>query len=300
MTTERKCVLVYCANGFQGRAIAAALVRAGCHVRALVRDAAKASSLAALGAELVQASLDDHASLQRAHEGAGAVVLQLPSGSPPEVTRFQSAMALTAIRTAGIDKVVLNTAVQFPRLTPRLPAFAAKQDLERSVLASELRVTVIRPAFLLSNLLLPWATHSIAREGILRYPIADERVLSWVAPEDIGRLAAIAICNELYGFTLLAGAKSAVPGAALASAFSRALKRAIRYEALPLDAFEAGVDAALGPGVGKQVGTIFRFMQDNPDDLDFVTRPFSAPDGFPSFEPTPLEDWVAAHRDAFA
>jgi|RhiMethySRZTD1v2_1073278.scaffolds.fasta_scaffold136950_2 uncharacterized protein YbjT (DUF2867 family) len=292
-------VLVYCANGFQGRAIATALLDAGYRVRALVRDEAKAASLERRGAELAAASLDDHAALQRAHEDVDVAVLQLPAGNPAELTRYQSAMALTAIRVTGVSKVVLNTAVQFPRLTPDLPAFAAKQDLERSVLSSGLRVTVIRPSFLLSNLLLPWATHSIAKEGVLRYPIANQQTLSWAAPEDIGRLAAATIGNELYGHTILAGARRAVRGEALAAAFSRALRREIRYEALPLDAFEAGVDAALGPGVGKQVGAMFRFIRSNPEDLDFVTSAFSAPAEFPSFEPMALEDWVTAHRDAF-
>src|SRR5262245_11167661 len=80
----------------------------------------------------------------------------------------------------------------------------------------------------------------------------------------------------------------ALRGEAPAEAFSRALERKSRYEALPLDAFEAGVDA------------IFRFIQDNPDDLDFVTSSFSAPAEFPSFEPMALEDWVKAHRASFA
>jgi len=299
MTAERERVLVTCANGFQGRAIVTALLSMGCRVRALVRDRARAASLAQLGAELVQANLDDASMLERAYEAVDVVVLQLPSGTPPEITRFQSAMALTAIRSTGIRKVVLNTAVQFPRLTPELPTFAAKQDLERSVLQSGARVTVIRPSFFLSNLLLPWAAHSIAKEGVLRYPIADQQVVSWVAPEDVGRLAAITICNELYGHTILAGARRAVHGEVLAKAFSRALKREVRYEALPLDAFEAGIDAALGPGVGKQVGAIFRFIENHPDDLDFVTTSFSASAGFPPFEPMVLEDWVTAHRDAF-
>jgi uncharacterized protein YbjT (DUF2867 family) len=299
MTVVEERVLVYCANGFQGRAIVSALLSVGRRVRAMVRDPAKAAPLAQLGAELVAASLDDASMLERAHEGVGVVVLQLPSGNPPEVMRFQSAMALTAIRSAGIQRVVLNTAVQFPGLTPELPTFAAKQDLERSVLQSGARVTVIRPSFLLSNLLLPWATHSIARDCVLRYPIADQQELSWTAPEDIGRLAAITICSELFGHTILAGGRLAVRGEALAKAFSRALEREIRYEALPLDAFEAGVDAALGPGVGKQVGAIFRFIRNNRDDLDFVTTSFSASAGFPAFEPMALEDWVTAHRDAF-
>jgi hypothetical protein len=91
-----------------------------------------------------------------------------------------------------------------------------------------------------------------------------------------------------------------VCGKTLAGAFSRALNRQIRYEALPLDTFEAGVDAALGPGVGKQVGAIFRFIRDNPDDLDFVTSSFSAAAGFPPVEPMALDDGVTAHRAAFA
>ena len=79
-----------------------------------------------------------------------------------------------------------------------------------------------------------------------------------------------------------------------------ALNRNIRYIALPLDAFEAGVDAAIGPGVGKQIGAIFRFIDRHPDDRAFVSSPFWASAGFPSFEPTSPAEWVAAHADAFS
>jgi uncharacterized protein YbjT (DUF2867 family) len=300
MPAEPKRVLVYCANGFQGRAVVTALLDAGCRVRALVRDTTKAVALARCGAELVRGDLEDPAALRRTHEGVDVVVLQLPAGNRPDVARHQTTQVLTAIRAVGIADIVLNTAVQFPRRIAELPTFLVKQELEQRVLATGARVTIIRPSFLLSNLLLPWATHSIATDGTLRYPIDDDLAVSWTAPQDVGRLAALAIVEGLYGFTILAGGARAVRGASLADAFSRALGRAIRYEALGLDAFEAGVDAALGPGVGKQVGAIFRFIEDHGDDLDFVTTPFSATVGFPAFEPLALEDWVAAHRDALS
>ncbi|HKA04176.1 MAG TPA: hypothetical protein VKD67_07595, partial [Acidimicrobiales bacterium] len=82
-------------------------------------------------------------------------------------------------------------------------------------------------------------------------------------------------------------------------AFSDRLGRTVKYEPLALDAFEAGVDAAIGPGVGKQVGAIFRFIDQHPDDRAFVNTPLAMPDDYPSFAPTSPADWIAAHRRVF-
>jgi len=115
-----------------------------------------------------------------------------------------------------------------------------------------------------------------------------------------GRLDAIAEVTGQGGLGVGTGAKTAISGVELASAFSTALNRNIRYMALPLDAFEEGVDAAVGPGVGQQVGAIFRFIERHPDDRGFVSRPFWVPAGFPPFEPASVTGWVAAHAHAFS
>jgi len=190
--------------------------------------------------------------------------------------------------------------VDFPSRSDELPQFAAKQQVERQVLDSCAQVSVIRAPFLLSNLLLPWARQSVALSDVLAYPVAGDVALCWAAPEDIGHLASVVIGTRFYGHTVRAGAKDAIRGDELPTAFSKALNRTIRYEPLPLDVFEEGVDEAIGPGVGKQVGAIFRFIDRYADDRSFVSGSFTAPPGFPRFEPMSVVDWVAAHAHAFS
>jgi uncharacterized protein YbjT (DUF2867 family) len=300
MAPDQQRVLVYCANGFQGQAIVTALLSSGCRVRALIRDEAKAASLATAGAEICQADLDDGPSLRKAHDDIDVAVVQLPSGSPPDAARAEAANALDAIRACGITKIVWNSSVDFPTRSGELPQFAAKRDAERQVLASGLQVTVIRSPFLLSNLLLPWARQSVAAQGVLAYPVAADVSLCWAAPEHIGCLVSMVVGGQLYGHTLHAGAKTAITGDELASVFSAALDRNIRYMPLRLDAFEEGVDAALGPGIGREVGAIFRFIDRHADDRDFVSHPFWVPADFPPVEPTSIAHWVRAHAHAFS
>ena len=62
------------------------------------------------------------------------------------------------------------------------------------------------------------------------------------------------------------------------------LQGSIRYHSLDLDEFERGIDQALGPGVGKRISAIFRFIERHPDDLEFLARPFVQPAGVPAVD----------------
>lgn len=292
-------VLVYCANGLRGQAIVAELLHAGLSVRAIVRDADKAAALGRAGAQVISAALEDSAGLARAHEGVGAALLQVPTGHDREDSRRFGSAVIAAIQEAGVQKIIYNPSVQVPRQAEELPSFAATSDIEAELRRTGLAYTVIRPTFLLQNLLLPWVTHSIASSGALVYPIAAGRALSWVACEDVGRLAATIISHDGYGHSIDLGACQAIDGDTLAHHFSLALERPIDYVSLPLDQFEANVDAALGSGAGQRIGAIFRFIQNHPDDLDFVTSTFTPPPFDPAFAPTTVTDWIHQNRNAY-
>ncbi len=72
MDKRDKVVLVTGSTGTQGGAVARQLLANGWNVRALTRSASseKAQALAAAGAEIVEGSMDDPASLEKAFEGA--------------------------------------------------------------------------------------------------------------------------------------------------------------------------------------------------------------------------------------
>lgn len=71
--THKPCVMVTGATGFTGGALAHELVRQGKHVRALVRDPAKAEPLADAGMELIEGDVRDAASIERAAQGAEVI-----------------------------------------------------------------------------------------------------------------------------------------------------------------------------------------------------------------------------------
>jgi uncharacterized protein YbjT (DUF2867 family) len=296
-------VLVYCANGLQGQPIVHELLKSGHHVRALVREVNRAAPLAAAGAEIAAADLtsDNLSDLERAHNGIEFVILLLASGADGPTRRQAGERALACIRSAtSLKGIIFNASVQYPRHMDALPTFAATKEIEDALRQSAIPLSVVRPTFYLQNLLLPYARLSIATRGVLAYPVVDKQPLSWVATEDIARLIGHLLQHNAMGVAVDAGGQLSLDGHELARRFSEGLGRPIRYEALDLDEFERGVDQALGPGVGKRVSGIFRFIQGHPDDLEFVSKPFVQPPGVPHFESTDVTKWVAAHSKDFA
>jgi uncharacterized protein YbjT (DUF2867 family) len=293
-------VLVYCANGFVGQAIVHELLQAGLSVRAMVRDTAKASTLEQSGAHVVSAALEDDQALATAHQGARVALLQLPAGLEPVTQRRLASAAIRTIREAGVERVIYNAAVQIPRRAAELPTFAATGEIEDALEASTVPCTVIRPTFFLQNLLLPWVTTSIASHASLVYPIEPDCRLSWIAAEDVGRLAASVVQRDAYGHRISLGACEAVDGDELARAFSKTLDQHIEFVSMPVSRWEAQVDAVLGSGVGERVGAIFRFIQQHPDDLDFVSQTFTPLPFLPEFRPSSIIDWAQAHRGSYA
>ena len=296
-------VLVYGANGLQGQPIVNQLLKSGHQVRALVRDVNRAAPFAAAGAEIAAADLnsDNLSDLERAHHGVEFVVLMLPSGADGPARRQAGERALACIqRGSSIRGIIFNASVQYPQHFDELPSFAATKEIEDTLRRCAIPLSVIRPTFYLQNLLLPYARFSIATRGVLAYPVADKQPLSWVATEDIAGLIVHLLQHDAIGVSVDAGGQRSLDGHELAGCFSEGLARPIRYESLDLDEFEAGVDRALGPGVGKRVSGIFRFIKGHPDDLEFVSKPFVQPPGFPHFESTDVTQWVAAHSEDFA
>jgi uncharacterized protein YbjT (DUF2867 family) len=294
--------LVYCANGFQGQVIVHQLLRSGHQVRALVRDRARAAPLASAGAEVAAVDLDsgDLGDLERAHAGVEYVVLQLPSGDDGPGTKRKGERALECIRRAGSVKgIVFNASVQYPRHIEELPTFGARKEIEEALKKGPTPVSIVHPTFLLQNLLLPYATYAISVHNTITYPVDGKHAFSWVGIEDIARLIDHLLKHNAMGASVYAGGKRAIDGAQLAACFSEGLGRAIQYRALDLDDFERDLDRALGPGVGKRISAIFRFIERHSDDLAFLSQPFVQPAGVPPFESTDVTKWVAAHRADF-
>jgi len=136
------------ATGRQGGAVARALLREGCPVRAMTREpaGAKARALAAAGADVVGADMDDPASLARAFDGAeGVYSVQnfMTAGLDGEVRQGRNVG--DAARRAGVRLLVYGSAAPGLRGTG-VGMWESKLDVEDHLHELQLPLTVLRPA----------------------------------------------------------------------------------------------------------------------------------------------------------
>ncbi|WP_233855067.1 NmrA family NAD(P)-binding protein [Paraburkholderia sp. HD33-4] len=102
--------VIFGATGHVGHASATALRRAGQEVRAVVRDATRAETLAAMGCEIALADLNDAGSVARAIRGARAVQWLCPvphaHDDPAAAMRQIIDAGVTALRSAAPPRLL--------------------------------------------------------------------------------------------------------------------------------------------------------------------------------------------------
>jgi uncharacterized protein YbjT (DUF2867 family) len=146
-------VLVTGGTGFIGPHVIHALRAKETPVRALVRDPARATRLAAWGVELAAGDVTDPASLRAACAGVDAVVhlVAIIRGKPADFERVMSEgtrNVVTAAQEAGVRRFVLASALGLDeRSKDAVPYFAAKWEMERAVRESGLEHVILRPSF---------------------------------------------------------------------------------------------------------------------------------------------------------
>lgn len=317
--SNKKIIAVTGATGNQGGGLARAILDDpdGPFVaRALTRnpDSAPARELAARGAEVVAADLDDEASVRAAFDGAyGAFVVtnfwqQDPAGrSSARMELDQAAVAARAARSAGLLHVVWSTLEDTrPHLAHlgsdapvldggyRVPHFDAKGEANAFFLAAGVPTTFLETTFFYEAFLAGFGPRREPDGRLtLHLPIGDS-TMSLVAAEDIGRTAygIFAAGSRFIGRTVgLAGAHAT--GEEVAALFTRTLGEPVEYR----PDTPAQVRAAGFPGA-EDIGNMFQFYAEASD--SFVTHRDLGRVRAVNPRLQPLEDWLAAHRDGIA
>jgi len=154
---EPRIIAVVGATGAQGGGLVRAILEdpaSGFVPRALTRDPGSdaARALAAAGAQVVRADVDDEASLARAFEGAwGAycVTFFWAHFSPEQETGEAGAMARAA-RSAGLEHVIWSTLEDTRRWVPlsddRMPTLGGKYKVPTSTARARPTPYSARPA----------------------------------------------------------------------------------------------------------------------------------------------------------
>jgi uncharacterized protein YbjT (DUF2867 family) len=276
---ERKVIVVTGATGAQGGGLARAILaepEAGFTVRALTRDADSeaAGALAAAGAEIVSADLDDPASLERAFEGAyGAYcVTFFWAHFSPDKEQAQARSMAQAAKSAGLRHVVWSTLEdtrrwlklddpRMPTLMERykVPHFDAKGESDDFFRQAGVPTTFMLTSYYWDNLIHFGMGPKPGPDGtlLLALPMGD-RKLPGIAAEDIGRCAwGIFKQGEGLAGRTIGIAGEHLTGAEMAASLGRALGREVRYAAIPPDAYRA-----LGFPGSDDLGNMFQFKHD--------------------------------------
>jgi uncharacterized protein YbjT (DUF2867 family) len=238
MDKTKDIILVTGATGNQGGAVARQLLADGYQVRAMTRNlqGEKAKALAAQGAQLVQADLDDPQSLERALDGAwGAYAVQNNQEGGVALEEEQGKRFAEIAREAGIGHFVYASVGSADRETG-IPHFDNKWRVEGKIRSLGFpSYTILRPTFFMENFLAPWLKPGIM-EGKLRLPIAPETGLQMIALEDIGRFGALAFKEHerMNGVEVdLAGDRRTMPETA--DIISHAMDKKIVFERVPIE-----------------------------------------------------------------
>jgi uncharacterized protein YbjT (DUF2867 family) len=147
-------ILVTGGSGFVGGHVVHALRARDFQVRCLVRDPRKGARLAALGCEVVEGDMTDPATLQRAVDGAEAVVhlVAIRQGRERDFQRIMvdgTRDLLAAATGAGVGRFVHMSALGVSEQTKDLvPYYRAKWAMEEDVRGSGLPYVIFRPSFI--------------------------------------------------------------------------------------------------------------------------------------------------------
>jgi uncharacterized protein YbjT (DUF2867 family) len=282
MADERTIVVVG-ATGAQGGGLARAILQDAdgpFRARAMTRKAGseKAAQLERLGAEVVEADLDDVESLKRAFAGAyGAYcVTNYWEHFSPEKELAQAANMAEAAKDAGLEHVIWSTLEDTRAWVPldddrmptlmgkyKVPHFDAKGEANRGFTDRGVPTTFLLTSFYWENFIYFGLEPKRGPDGVLAItmPMGDKK-LPGIASEDIGRCAygVFGRSRELVGQTVgIAGEHLA--GAEMAAALTRALGQEVRYNDVPADVFRA-----FGFPGADDVGNMFQFKRDFNDD----------------------------------
>ena len=282
--SSKKLIAVVGATGAQGGGLVRAVLDepgGEFSVRALTRkpDSEAARALAARGAEVAAADLDDAASLERAFAGAhGAFcITNFWEHFSPEKELAQAAAMAKAAKAAGVAHVVWSTLEDTRRFVPlgddrmptlmgkyKVPHFDAKGEANAFFDEAGVPTTHFHTSFYWDNLIHFGMGPRKGEDGKLAFvlPMAD-RKLPGIAVEDIGRCALGVFRRgaELAGKSVGVAGEH-LTGAQMAAALTKALGQEVVYAYVPPEVYRT-----FGFPGADDLANMFQFNRDFSDEF---------------------------------
>jgi uncharacterized protein YbjT (DUF2867 family) len=277
--TTKKIITVFGATGAQGGGLVRAILndkKSEFAVRAATRDinSDKAKELAALGAEVVAADVDDAASVEKALEGAyGAYfVTFFWNHYSPEKEIAEAKTFANAAKKAGLKHVIWSTLEDVREFVPldddsiptirgkyKVPHFDGKGESDKFFTEAGVPTTFLYPSFYWENFIYFGSGPKKGADGKLQLtlPIGDSK-MGGIAAEDIGKSAygIFKKGKEFIGKKVgLAGGQ--LTGEEMAGELSKALGQPVTYNKIPASVFRS-----FGFPGADDLGNMFQFYDD--------------------------------------
>ncbi len=273
----KKIIVVFGATGAQGGGLANAILddkTSDFTVRAVTRDANsdKAKALAAKGAELVVADIDDKASMLKALEGAyGAFFVTFFWAHFSAEKELAEARSMAeAAKESNLQHVIWSTLEDTRKYVPldddRMPTLQGKYKVphfdakgESDVFFESLPVTYLRASFYWENFIFFGSGPKKGDDGryYLTFPL-DDKKMAGIASDDIGKCAYGILKNrDSYIGKTVGVAGEHLSGKEMAEALGKATGKEVVYNNVTPDTFRN-----FGFPGSDDLGNMFQFYRD--------------------------------------
>ena len=305
---SKKIIVVFGATGAQGGGLVRAILadaKSEFSVRAITRDlnSDKAKELAALGAEVAAADIDDAASVDRALQGAyGAYFVTFYwAHYSPEKEKQEAATFAKAAKKAGLKHVIWSTLEDVKEYVPlhddrmptlmekyKVPHFEGKGESDKFFTEAGVPTTFLRASFYWDNFIFFGSGPKKGEDGklYLTLPIGDAP-MAGIAAEDIGKCAygVFKKGTSTIGKTIgVAGGQ--LTGEEMAKALSKSLGKEVIYNKIP-----AATYRSFGFPGAEDLGNMFQFYDEFAPELNSIRDVKMSKEINPSLQS--FDDWLA-------
>jgi uncharacterized protein YbjT (DUF2867 family) len=307
---SKKIITIFGGTGAQGGGLARAILNdksSEFAARVITRhpESEKAQALAAMGAEVMAADIDDKDSLKQALQGAyGAYCVTFYwEHYSPEREYAEARSLAEATKEAGLQHVIWSTLEDTRKFVPldddrmptlggkyKVPHFDAKGEADQLFIDLGVPVTFLRASFYWDNFIYFGSGPKKGPNGKLyiTFPL-DNSKMAGIASEDIGKCAyGIFKKGKAFIGKTVGVAGEHLSGSEIASALSKALGLEILYNNVTPETYRG-----FGFPGADDLGNMFQFYRDFEEDCNRVRDVGASRELNPELKT--FDQWLAAN-----